>query len=79
MEERAFWADCRAIEIDPEKLGGRPTVGVYRIAAQDVADLSEDGLTAEEVVEQFPGTPLDKVRGVLAYYHTHKPQPTPSH
>jgi len=78
MREVEFWADCPAVKIDPQKLGGRPTVGTYRLAAQDVADLSDDGLTAEEIVEDFPGTPLDKVRAVLEYYHAHHDQLTPS-
>jgi uncharacterized protein (DUF433 family) len=79
MSETEFWKDCSDVQIDPEKLSGEPTVGGYRLAARTVVDYAESGSTAEEIVEYFPGTPLDKVEGVLAYYYSHQPQLTPSH
>ncbi len=79
MSETEFWKDCPDIQIDPEKLSGQPTVGGYRLAASTVVDYAESGSTAEEIVEYFPGTQLDKVKGVLAYYYSHQPELTPSH
>ena len=78
MSEQEFWRGCPAVEVNPNKLGGRPTVGAYRLAAQDVADLAEDGLTAEEIVAQFPGTPIDRVKAVLSYWYSRSPELTPS-
>ncbi len=66
------------MEIDPEKLSGQPTVGGYRLAAATVVEYAESGSTPEEIVEVFPGTPLDKVKSVLAYYYAHQPELTPS-
>ena len=81
MSEQDFWRNCAAVEIedgaDP-KLGGRPTVGPCRLAAQDIADRSDDGLSAEQIVADFPGTPIDKVRAVLSYYRARQPELTPS-
>lgn len=78
MSEQEFWRDCKAVKINPNKLGGRPTVWTYRLAAQDIADLSDVGLNAEQIVDEFPGTPLDKVKAVLEYYHARHPQLAPS-
>lgn len=79
MNEAEFWSKCPDVQIDPEKLSGEPTVGEYRLAASTVVDYAESGSTAEEIVEYFPGTPLDKVKRVLAYYYAHQPELTPSH
>lgn len=78
MSEAEFWRDCPAAQIDPDKLGGRPTVGPYRLAAQDVAEIAEYGATAEEIADQFEGTPVEDIRAVLSYYAAHKPQLAPS-
>jgi len=72
MGDTEFWANCPYIEIDGDKLGGQPTVGGYRLAAITVVDHAESGSTPEEIVEIFPGTPLDQVRGVLEYYYAHQ-------
>jgi uncharacterized protein (DUF433 family) len=45
---RGGWAvrqvpDLRYIEVDPERLSGRPAIRGRRIAAEDVAQLAEDG------------------------------------
>ena len=69
MSEREFWAGCPDVEVDP---------GGYRLAAETVVDYAELGSTPEEIVEYFPGTPLDKVKSVLAYYYAHQPELTRS-
>jgi hypothetical protein len=50
----------------------------YRLAAATVVEYAESGFTPEEIVGVFPGTPLDKVKNVLAYYCAHQPELTPS-
>ena len=76
MSEQEFWAGCPDVEVDPGKLSGQPTVAGYRLAAETVVDYAESGSTPEEIVEYFPGTPLDKVKSVLAYYYAHQPELT---
>ena len=42
------------ITVDPEQCGGRPCIRGMRIRVIDVLDLLANGLTPEQVVEEFP-------------------------
>ncbi len=66
-QEDAFdWHGCSAVQFDPEKLGGRATVGATRMDADGVFLNYEDGMTSEEISEAY-GSDLDAVREIIAF------------
>jgi uncharacterized protein (DUF433 family) len=60
------WHGCDAVEFDPEKLGGRATVGNTRMDADGILDNFEDGLTVDEIVESY-GVSREAVEKILAF------------
>lgn len=58
-----------SVEVDPDRLGGEPTVFGTRVSYSLIADLSEgeDGMTPEEIAECYPSVPSRDVPGVLAF------------
>lgn len=64
--DRYDWHGCEAVQFDPEKLGGRATVGKTRMDADTVLANFEDGLTVDEIVETYH---LDRraVEKILAF------------
>ncbi len=58
------------IDIDPAVCGGRPRIRGTRIRVQDIVfHYDYDGLSAEEIVGEFPHLTLGDVYAALAYYH----------
>lgn len=43
-----------------------------RMTVNQIVALYKQGLTAEEIVEQYPRRTLREIYGVLAWYHEHK-------
>jgi uncharacterized protein (DUF433 family) len=66
QEDVFDWHGCSAVQFDPEKLGGRATVGATRMDADGVLLNYEDGMTAEEISEAF-GSDLNAVRQIIAF------------
>ncbi len=60
------WYGCDAVEFDPEKLGGRATVGNTRMDADGILDNFEDGLTVDEIVESY-GVSREAVEKILEF------------
>jgi uncharacterized protein (DUF433 family) len=61
---RGGWAvrqvpDLRHIEVDPDRLSGRPAIRGRRIAAEDVAQLAEEG--AEDVLREDYGLTREEI------------------
>jgi uncharacterized protein (DUF433 family) len=63
------WADCPLVEIDPEKVAGKPVVKGTRIPAEVVLIDEEFGRTPEQTHESFPTLPLDTIRELLNFAH----------
>lgn len=61
------------ISKDPRICSGRPCVEGTRVRVVDILALQEDGLSAEQIVQEFPSLsgPAD-VYAALLYYHDHK-------
>ncbi len=63
----------RHIQSRPGVCGGKPCIAGTRIRVQDVMVWHElQGLTADEIVAQFPQLTLAGVHAALAYYHDHR-------
>ena len=55
------------ITIEPGKRGGKPVIRGLRITVDDVLSYLAAGMTADQVVADFPPLTLSDIRAVLAY------------
>ena len=55
------------ITIEPGKRGGKPVIRGLRITVDDVLSYLAAGMTADQIVEDYPPLTLVDVRAVLAY------------
>ncbi len=55
------------ITTDPEQCGGRPCIRGMRIRVSDVLELLAGGLSAEQVLEEFPDLEPEDIRACLLY------------
>ena len=55
------------ITVDPEQCGGRPCIRGMRIRVIDVLDLLANGLTAEEVLAEFPDLEPEDIQACLRF------------
>ncbi len=66
QEDLFDWHGCEAVQFDPEKLGGRATVGDSRMDADGILLNFLDGMTAEEISHAFH-TDLEAIRIILKF------------
>ncbi len=55
------------IQIDPQVCGGKPVIRGTRVFVAIVLDALAEGLTPEQVIDDYPQLTLDDVRAALAY------------
>jgi uncharacterized protein (DUF433 family) len=55
------------ISIDRAVCHGRPCIRGHRIWVSLIVDLLADGMTTEQVLEQYPSLECDDIRAYLAY------------
>lgn len=55
------------ITIEDGKNGGRPSLRGLRIRVQDVLEMLASGLSAEQILADFPYLEPDDIRASLAY------------
>ena len=60
------WSECAAVESVPGKVGGAWVFKATRTPVAIVFDNLEDGMTIDEVVEQFPVT-REQIKAVLEF------------
>lgn len=53
----------------PDTCGGRPHVAGRRLSVQQVAVLAKEGLSPQEIAQEYEGLTLAQVHAALAYYH----------
>jgi uncharacterized protein (DUF433 family) len=56
----------------PGICGGSLRIDGTRMTVNQIATLHNQGLTAEQIVEQYPHRTLREIYGVLAWYYEHK-------
>lgn len=56
----------------PGVCGGNLRIDGTRMTVNQIVTLHLQGLTAEQIVEQYPERTLGEIFGVLAWYHEHK-------
>lgn len=52
---------------DPAICHGKPCIRGHRIWVSLVIDLLADGMTVEQIVQQYPGLEPDDIRACIAY------------
>jgi len=55
------------IAIQPGKRGGRPVIRGLRITVYDVLGWLADGMTTDEIIEDFPELAKEDIQACLAY------------
>lgn len=63
------------ITVEPGKCGGRPCIRGMRIRVSDVLDLLAAGLTAEQILEDYPYLERDDITAVLTFAARHFDHP----
>jgi uncharacterized protein (DUF433 family) len=55
------------ITIEPGKMGGKPCIRGLRITVYDVLDYLASGMTADEILRDFPDLTEEDLRACLAF------------
>ena len=58
----------------PDVCGGRLRIDGTRMTVNQIVALYHQGLSAEQIVEQYPQRTLSEIYSVLAWYHANKDQ-----
>ncbi len=74
---RLDWSQCPAVESIPGKLSGAWVFKGTRTPVAVVFENLEDGMTIDEVMEQFPGS-RDQVKAVLEFAARSLDAPVPA-
>ena len=55
------------ITMEPGKRGGKPCIRGLRMTVYDVLDYLAGGMTAEQIIDDFPELEIDDIRACLAF------------
>lgn len=55
------------IVMDPELLGGQPTVKGTRLSVSHILACLSEGMTAEDIVKDYPGFPIEALSEILRF------------
>lgn len=55
------------ITVRPEQCHGRPCIRGVRIRVADVLEMLANGISAEEILQDYPDLEADDIRACLAY------------
>jgi uncharacterized protein (DUF433 family) len=55
------------ITIEPDKRGGKPCIRGLRISVSDVLEYLVSGMSAEEIIRDFPDLTVEDIRACLAF------------
>jgi uncharacterized protein (DUF433 family) len=57
----------RLITIEPDKRNGQPCIRGLRITVQDILEYLAAGMSADEILADFPDLTAEDIRACLAY------------
>ena len=72
-QELVWWLECPEVEAVPGRCGGRPTIKGTRIEPDGIVGDFELGSSIEEIHENFPTVPIDRIKKLIAFAHDHQP------
>jgi uncharacterized protein (DUF433 family) len=61
------WSNCQAVESAKERVSGSLVFADSRVPIAALFENFEDGITAQEFTEIFPGIKLEQVKAVLDF------------
>ena len=61
------WADCKAVDRNPDKMGGAWCFAGTRLAVLSLFEHLDKGSTIDEFLEWFPGVTAEQVHEVLNF------------
>jgi uncharacterized protein (DUF433 family) len=61
------WADCKAVDRNPDKMGGAWCFAGTRLAVLSLFEHLDKGSTIDEFLEWFPGVSAEQVHEVLNF------------
>lgn len=65
------WAGCDLVESVPGKVGGLPVIKGTRILASTIVEDSELGSSLDQIQENYPSLPIEKIQGIIEFAHSH--------
>ena len=63
--------DYRNIEQDPSRCGGQPVVGGTRVRVAIILGCYRQGMSVEEIIQQYPSLKPSDVHDAMAYAYDH--------
>ena len=57
----------KRIWIDPARCAGKPCIRGHRIWVSLILDLLADGMTAEQILAEYPGLTVEDIQACIAY------------
>jgi len=66
MQDHQTMTDSR-ITLEPGKRGGRPCIRGLRISVYDVLEMLADGMSEQEIIDDFPELEPADIRACLAF------------
>jgi uncharacterized protein (DUF433 family) len=60
----------KRITVNPDIFGGKPIIRGLRIKVENILALLEQGVTMQEILEDFPDLELNDIKACLAYART---------
>ena len=67
------WADCPAVEQDPQRVSGAWVFRGTRIPVAALFQNLEDGVSLTEFVEIFPGVTTEHIHLVMEHFASERP------
>lgn len=60
------------VVLTPGTCGGTPRIAGTRIRVSQIVLMTEQGMSADEIIRSLPHLTLGQVYGALSYYHDHR-------
>jgi uncharacterized protein (DUF433 family) len=71
------WEGCDLVEKVPGKVSAQPIIKGTRILADTIIEDAELGSSVEEIHENYPSVPVEKINKLIAFANSRQKQPQP--
>ena len=71
------WEGCDLVERVPGKVSAQPIIKGTRILADTIIEDAELGSSVEEIHENYPSVPVEKINKLIAFANSRQKQPQP--
>lgn len=69
------WTECPLIETVPGKMNGAAVIKGTRVQPETIVDSFEGGNSIEEIHDNYPHLPVDTIRRIIEFHHSHQLTP----